>query len=117
MSGYGKEFNAKFEFVKPITTGTGTTTLVAAPGSGRRLVLQGLMVCVTTSAAQAFDVEDSSGTVEVFKAPASLAVGAYPVDPGPLGHPLTLNEALQYTATAGVGTTLSGFGYIQENVT
>jgi hypothetical protein len=114
MSAYGKEFNEKFEFVTCITTGVGTTTLQAAPGANRRIYLQALMVCVTTAAAQAFDIEDSSGTVEVFKAPASLAVGAYPVDPGPLGHPLTTNEALQFTASAGVGLTLSGFGYIRE---
>ena len=114
--GYDKLFAAKWEFVANISTATGTTTLVAAPGAGRRLVVQALMVCVTTSAAQAFDIEDSSGTVELFKGPASLAVNAFPVDPGPLGHELTINEALQYTATAGVGCTLSGFGYIKENV-
>ena len=113
---YDKVYTEKFEFVKPITTGVGTTSLVAAPGAGRRLVVQALMVCVTTAAAQAFDIEDSSGTVELFKGPASLAVNAFPVDPGPLGHELTINEALQYTATAGVGCTLSGFGYIKENV-
>ena len=114
---YDKAFTHKFEFVKNITTAMGNTTLVAAPGAGKRLVLQALMVCVTTSAAQAFDIEDSSGSIEVFKGPASLAVGAYPVDPGPVGHDLTNNEALQFTATAGVGATLSGFGYIKENVT
>ena len=113
---YRHAFTEQFEFVQPITTATGTTTLVAAPGAGRRLRVQGLMICVTTAAAQAFDIEDDAGTVELFKAPASLTVGAYPVDPGPQGHPLTANKALQYTATAGVGLTVSGFGYVEDNV-
>ncbi len=58
-------------------------------------------------------IEDDGGSpVELFKAPASLAVGAYPVDPGPEGHALTANEALKYVATAGVGLTISGYkGY------
>lgn len=113
---YRHGFTQQVEFVTQITTATGTTTLVAAPGAGRRLRIQGLMVCVTTAAAQAFDIEDTSGTVELFKGPASLAVGAYPVDPGPEGHPLTANEALKFVATAGVGLTISGFGFIEDGV-
>lgn len=109
-------YTKNFEFVENITTATGNTTLVAAPGAGKRLRVQSLIVCVTTTAAQAFDIEDSSGTVELFKAPTSLAVGTFPVDPGPEGHGLTANEALVYTATAGVGLTISGWGWIQENV-
>lgn len=113
---YRHGFTEQWEFVQNISTATGNTTLKAAPGAGRRLRVQGLMVCVTTSAAQAFDIEDTSGTVEMFKAPASLAVGSFPVDPGPQGHPLTANEALVYTATAGVGLTISGFGFVEDGV-
>ena len=105
----------EFAFCVPITTGTGTTTLVAAPGANRALRVQALTIAVTTAAAQAFDIEDTSGTVELFKAPASLAVNTYAADPGPLGVALTTNEALKYVATAGVGCTISGFGWVQEN--
>jgi hypothetical protein len=98
-----------------ITTGTGDTDLVAAPGSGYALVVQVLTVCITTAAAQAFDLEDASGTVEVFKAPASLAVGTYGVDFGHQGRVLTENEKLYYNAAAaGVGVTISGFGYVRK---
>lgn len=114
---YDKVYTEKFAFSTPIGTGTGTTTLVAAPGANRKLRVQALTLCITTAAAQAFDVEDSGGTVEVFKGPASLSVGTYACDMGPLGVGLTANTALQYTAGAGVGLTISGFGYIQENVT
>ncbi len=114
---YRHGFTEEFSFAAQITTITGDTTLVAAPGAGRRLRVQALMVCITTAAGQAFDIEDSSGTVELFKAPSSLAVGSYPVDPGPLGIALTANEALVFnTAAAGVGATISGFGWIQEGV-
>ena len=113
---YDKAFTHKFEFVKNITTAMGNTTLVAAPGAGKRLVLQALMVCVTTSAAQAFDIEDSDGTVELFKAPASLAATGNPFtfDMGELGVALTANTGLVYTATAGVGLTVAAHGYIKE---
>lgn len=114
MPAYGFGSAAVFAFSTPIAVGTGTTTLVAAPGAGRNLVVQGLIVAVTTSAAQAFDIEDGDGTIEVFKAPSSLAAGVYAVDPGVLGVALTANTTLRYTATAGVGLTVSGFGYIRE---
>lgn len=112
---YDKVYTEKFAFSTPIATGTGTTSLVASPGAGRKLRVQALTLCITTAAAQAFDVEDSGGTVELFKAPASLAVGTYACDMGPLGVALTAATALNYTATAGVGLTISGFGYVQEN--
>lgn len=107
-----------FAFAKNIATTDGDTELVAAPGASRRLRVQGLVVTITTSAAQAFDIEDDGGSpVELFKAPASLAVGNYIVDGGGLGISLTTNTALQFdTASAGVGATISGYGYIQENV-
>jgi hypothetical protein len=108
-------FAEEFSFCTPITTGTGNTTLVAAPGAGRTLRIQALTICVTTAAGQAFDIEDSATTIELFKAPASLAVGTYACDPGPLGKALTAATGLVYTATAGVGLTVSGFGWIQES--
>lgn len=106
---------AVFSFIKNIATSDGDTTLVAAPGTGKTLRLQGMLVCITTAAAQAFDIEDSGGSpVEVFKAPASLAVGNYLVDAGGLGVALTTNTALEFdTASAGVGATISGYGWIQ----
>jgi hypothetical protein len=114
---YGFDSSAGFSFVENIATGTGDTTLVSAPGAGRSLVVQVLTVTITTAAAQAFDIEDSdaSAPVELFKAPASLAAGTYAVDAGPLGKALTANTALEFdTAAAGVGLTISGFGYIRE---
>ena len=114
---YGFSGSAAFSFVTQIGTGTGDTELVAAPGAGRKLAVQSLTVTITTAAAQAFDIEDDGSTpVEIFKAPASLAAGTYAVDAGPLGIALTANTALQFdTAAAGVGATISGFGYILES--
>jgi hypothetical protein len=111
MPAYGFGPEAKWAVVTNIATGTGTTTLLASHGVGKQIVVQGLLVVITTTAAQAFDIEDSAGTVELFKAPASLGAGAYPVDAGVLGKFLTTNTGLVYTATAGVGLTISAFGY------
>jgi len=117
MPAYGFGSEQKWGFATPIGTGVGDTELVAAPGADRTLVVQGLTIAITTAAAQAFDIEDDSATpVEIFKAPASLAVGTYGADMGVLGVALTENTALQFdTAAAGVGCTISGFGYIREN--
>ena len=114
MPAYGFGSAQTFSFSTPIGVGTGTTALVAAPTGGRQLVVQACTVAITTSAGQAFDIEDGNGTVEVFKAPASLAAGTYVVDAGVLGIALTANTSLRYTATAGVGLTVSGFGYYRE---
>ena len=111
---YEHAYTESFGFSTPITTATGNTTLVAAPGANRQIMVQALTIVVTTSAAQAFDIESSDAATEGFKAPASLAVGTYPVDCGRLGQALPVNTALQYTATAGVGLTISGFGWIRE---
>mgnify|MGYP001593595327 CR=1 FL=1 len=115
---YTKPFQEQWAFVTSITTATGDTTLVAAPGAGRRLRVQVLTVCITTSAAQAFNIEDDGASpVQVFVAPASLAAGVWSVDCGPLGVALTTNTALQFdTAAAGVGALISGFGYVEENL-
>ena len=119
MSGYVKTFQQQWSFVQIIDTGTGDTTLVVAPGDGKRLRVQVLTVCITTAAAQAFTIEDSSasGAVQLFAAPATLAAGTWSVECGPLGVPLSTNTALEFdTAAAGVGATISGFGYIEENI-
>lgn len=107
---------ARWAFCTPIAAATGNTTLQAAPGAGRVLMVQKLTVSITTVAAQAFDIEDSDGTVELFKAPASLAATGNPFtfDMGELGVALTANTGLVYTATAGVGLTVAAHGYIKE---
>lgn len=114
MSG-GESGRQRWSFCTPIATSAGDTDLVAAPTAGRKIVVQHLTVTITTAAAQAFDIEDNSGTVEIFKAPASLAVGSYYVNLGPLGVALTAAEKLYFnTAAAGVGVTISGWGYYYE---
>lgn len=114
--GYGDR-GWQFSFSVNIGTGTGDTELVAAPGADRTLVVQLCIITITTAAAQAFDIEDDAASpVELFKAPASLPAGTYAVDPGPVGIRLTANTALQFdTAAAGVGLTVSGFGYITKD--
>jgi hypothetical protein len=103
----------RWSIATPIAVATGDTDLVAAPGAGLQIVVEKLIVTITTAAAQAFDIEDASGTVEVFKAPASLAAGSYIIEPGHPGKYLTANEKLYFnTAAAGVGLTISGYGRI-----
>lgn len=106
----------QFSFAVNIATTDATITLQADPGDDRTLVVQSLTVTITTAAAQAFDIEGVAGTVELFKAPVSLAVGTWAFDFGPIGIRLASSEALQYVpAAAGVGATLSGFGYITKD--
>lgn len=97
-----------------IATGTGTTTIQAAPGAGKTLWVQKVTIEIATAAAQAFDIEDSAGTVELIKEPASRAVGIYTFDYSDLGVPLTVNTGLVYTATAGVQLNIAAYGYITE---
>lgn len=117
MSGaYGFDTSPKWSFAKNIAAADGDTSLQATPGATSTLMVQGLIVNITTAAAQAFDIEnDGAGTiVELFKAPASLAVGSYAMDFGPLGIALAQNTALEYdTAAAGPGLSISGFGYVR----
>lgn len=117
MSGaYGYDGSARWSAVKNIATGDGTTTIQAAPGAGRTLMVQHMSFEVTTLAAQAFDIEDTgSSPVELYKAPASLAVGGYGGDHGPIGIALTANTGLEYhPAAAGVQLTVRAYGYIRE---
>lgn len=102
---------ARWSIATNIATGTGNTTLKAGT-SGKKLFVNRLCLTITTAAAQAFDIEDTTGTVELFKAPASLAT-ATPIqfDYGEVGIGLTTGDGLVYTATAGVALTISAHGY------
>lgn len=112
MSGVG-QYYARFGFVKHIAAGDGDIDLIAAPGAGKAIVVEKMTVTIVTAAAQAVDIEDNSGTVEVFKAPASLAAGNYIIEPGDVGLKLTTNEKLYWnSAAAGVAATVSAYGRI-----
>lgn len=93
--------------------GDATKTIKAAPGVGNRLVVTKLSVHITTTAAQAIDVEDTSGTVEVLKLGISAPVnGEYTFDLE-RGIDLTVNEALIYKpAAAGPAGHVIAEGYI-----
>lgn len=105
---------AKFNINTIIATTDGTITLVAAPGAGRTIAIQRLVINITTAAAQTFTI--TGGSVNVFSAPASLPQGVWlPVDCLTVGKPVTANSALQFVpAAAGVGATITGFGYYLE---
>lgn len=96
------------------TAAESTKVIKAAPGAGKSLVVTKIHVSITTAAAQAFDIEDGAGTVEVNKYPASLAVGQYPGPGGlELGIQLTANQTLVYTpAAAGPAGFIIAEGYI-----
>jgi len=104
-----------FSVAVNILVGSGTTTIQASPGANARLVVTRMSVAITTSAAQSFDIESSGGTVELYKAPASLAVGLVFMGDMFQGVPLPVNEALQYTpSAAGVGATIWAEGWIDH---
>lgn len=107
-----------FSTVTVVATSDGDTDLVAAPGAGKTLVLQKLTVAVTTAAAQTFRIEDKGSSPKIFfSAPASLAVGFYTLDFGPLGVAVSeANAALEVdVAAAGVGMTIAVHGYVRTN--
>jgi hypothetical protein len=110
------ESRARWAIASNIAAATGATTLQAAPGAGRVLMVQKLQITINTAAAQTFDIEDTAGTVEIFKAVASLA-STTPInfDFGELGVALTANNGLVYTpSAAGVVMTIGAHGYIKE---
>lgn len=102
------------------TLGTGDTTktVKASPGATNALVVTAYVYTSLTAAAQAVDLEDASGTVEVMKAPVSVAAA---VQLGSRvqfeqGLKLTKNEALVLTpAAAGPGAHVWAEGYILPN--
>lgn len=105
----------KFSFVKVIATTDGDTDLLAAPAEGLTYVLEHLTVTIVTAAAQAFRVEDKGASPTVyFSAPASLAIGSYYVNLGPLGVAASASATtLEFdTAAAGVGCVISGYGHV-----
>lgn len=118
MSGaFGFDSSARWSFVTTVVVGTADYTLVAAPGAGRAIVVQKLCVNITTANAATFAIEDSTTGTDLFAGPASLAVGYYEVDAGPLGVAIGTNQALEWDASAaGIGATVSGYGYYRENV-
>lgn len=75
-------------------------TIIAAPGANKRIVVHRFDVSITTSGAQPFDLEDTSGTVELYKGGASLAVGTDIKRVFTEGFPLTINEAFIYKPAA-----------------
>lgn len=115
MSGaYGFDSAARWNFRQIVATGTADYALIAGQ-TGRTLMVQSLTINVTTSAAQAFDVESSDTGTALFSAPASLAVGVYSMDFGPLGFAIEAGEGIDWdAAAAGVGASVSGFGYYRE---
>lgn len=77
-----------------------TKTIRAAPTNGR-IVITRFEYIIITAAAQTVDLEDSSGTIETWRIPASLAVGSmHKVGPLDGGCALTYNEACRLAASA-----------------
>lgn len=102
-----------FAFDQVVAVGTADYDLVVAPTSPKSLFVQGLTICITVANAATCVVTDESATVNLFAIPTNLAVGAYSADCGPLGIKLTAAEKLIWNASgAGIGATVSGFGYI-----
>lgn len=98
---------------KQATLGAGdaSKTIIAAPGAGKKLVVTKIIATVVTVAAQTVDIEDTSGTVEVLKLPASAA-GQYRAEFGH-GMELTTNEALIIKpAAAGPAIHVSAEAYV-----
>lgn len=99
--------------------GDASKAIQATPGVGYRLNVTKLILNVTTSAAQVFDIESVGGVTELFKAPASLAVGNYIIidSEGP-GVSLPENTGLSVVpAAAGVGATVFAEGDIEHLAT
>ena len=97
-------------------TGDATKTVKAAPGALKRLVVTNYVLTVVTAAAQAVDLEDTSGTVEVCKLGASASVHAQFRSPNmEEGLTLTVNEALILKpASAGPAMHVWAEGYIES---
>ena len=111
MPAYGFGPEQKFSFSQIVAVGTADYTLVAAPGTGKTLVVQAMTIAMTVAAAATCTI--GSTNTALFAIPASLPVGTYGWDCGVIGKKLTLEEALLWDASAaGIGATISGFGYI-----
>lgn len=90
-----------------------TKTLRAAPGANLQLVVSVLNCTVLISAAQAVDVEDTSGAVEFLRLPLSVAAGLDYARNLDEGLKLTVNEALIIKpAAAGPSIHCTAEGYV-----
>ena len=93
-------------------TGDSSKTIKAAPGAGKALVVVQVAVYISTAAAQAFDIEETGGAVEVAKFAASAA-GSHVGPRLEKGIQLTANTALSYVpASAGPAGLVVAEGYI-----
>lgn len=98
-----------------LDTGDSTKTIQGAPGAGKQLVVTAYAVHVTTAAAQATDLEDADGTVEVLKMAASQTAHSHLLSPQmEQGLALTANKALVLKpAAAGPAMHCWAEGYIK----
>lgn len=96
-------------------TGDATKTIKAAPGALKSLVVTRYVATSVTAAAQAVDLEDASGTVEVAKFAASWTANLSRQSPSmDVGITLTANEALVLTpASAGPSIHVWVEGYVK----
>ena len=113
MPAYGFGSDKKFAFSQVVAVGTADYTLVADPGTTATLVVQSMTISITVANAATVAI---GGATDLFAVPASLAVGTYGWDAGPLGVKMAESEALLWNASAaGVGATITGFGYIVDS--
>lgn len=68
--------------------------IVAAPGAGKKIVVHSIQGSILVSAAQACDIEDTSGTEELIRFAASPTAHMQFARKWDNGYPLTTNEAL-----------------------
>jgi len=110
-----QKVNRSFGF--SIGVGDAAKDIIAAPGEGKRIVLVSLIVQIVTSAAQAFDLADTSNTVKAAQFAASSPVGTYKLEWPHVGRRLTVNEAFRYLpAAAGNALFVTGEYYIEGNL-
>lgn len=112
----GAATNAQWSISKSIVTSDGTISLLASPGTGRKIVVCSLDWIITTTAAQTYTIGD--GTITLFTGPASHAVNWYGLNFGDAGIPLTAATAFQFIpSAAGYAMTIAAHGYYMENPT
>lgn len=110
---YGQQWTAK----GIIAAADGDTDLVAAPGAGKKLWVQKLVVNVTVANAATFRIEDKGSSPTVFfSGTTNLAVGMYEMDFGPIGIAASeANVAIEFDCSAaGVAASISLYGRVTE---
>jgi len=96
----------------PFLAADATKAIRVSPGAGKALVITSIVISITTSAAQAIDLEGVGGAVEVIKLPASLPVGIYSFNLE-VGIQLTANVGFSYIpAGAGPAGFIIAEGYV-----